>query len=70
MILTTLLFSALVFANEPVVKAETTTTQAEQVEPVAKTLNKMTVKDAKSACKEEGKTGKDLLECIKAKKSK
>lgn len=66
MLLTTLLFSAAVFANEPAT-ATTVTTQAPKIE--AKTLNKMTVKDAKSECKEEGKSGKDLLECIKAKKS-
>lgn len=67
MLLTTLLFSVAVFANEPAGSVTTVTTQAPKVE--AKTLNKMTVKDAKLECKEEGKSGKDLLECIKAKKS-
>lgn len=30
---------------------------------------KMTTKDAKKTCKEQGKTGADLIECMKEKKN-
>ncbi len=62
MLITTLLLSTAIFAAEPTETTATTTT--------LKTFNKMTVKDAKAECKDEGKSGKELLECIKAKKSK
>jgi hypothetical protein len=52
-----LLFSIFIFANEP-----TTTT----VPPANREANEtVTIKDAKAQCKEQGKTGKELLQCIK-----
>lgn len=36
--------------------------------PPAPTLPKMTTKDAKKSCKEEGKTGAELIQCMKDKK--
>lgn len=57
MILAVTFASSMVFANEP---PPTTTPPAQPV--------KVTVKDAKKACKDEGKQGADLLKCIKEKK--
>jgi hypothetical protein len=51
-----ILLSFLGMANE-----STTTTQPATV--------KVTIKDAKALCKEQGKTGKDLVSCIKEKKT-
>ncbi len=36
--------------------------------PAAPATPKMTTKDAKKTCKEEGKTGTDLIQCMKDKK--
>lgn len=36
--------------------------------PTPESSKKMTTKDAKKSCKDEGKTGADLIKCMKEKK--
>jgi hypothetical protein len=55
-LISAVLFSILVKAEEPKVSAP------------APAAPKMTTKDAKKTCKEEGKTGAELIQCMKDKK--
>jgi hypothetical protein len=58
----TLLFSAILLSV--LVQAE----EPKAAAPAAPTTPKMTTKDAKKTCKEEGKTGAELIQCMKDKK--
>ncbi len=57
-ILSALLMVTMLHAAEPNEQSPTTTTPGP----------KITTKDAKKSCKDEGKTGADLIQCMKDKK--
>jgi hypothetical protein len=57
-----ILISILLISNFSMAQEPTTTTVP------ANTQLKMTTKDAKKTCKEEGKKGAELIDCMKEKK--
>jgi hypothetical protein len=66
-ILASSLVSSFAFANEPAMTTTPTTTEAAAATAAAPEMKKMTKKEAKMACKSEGKKGKELKNCMKSK---